>query len=57
MHIDPENLPKSFKNILHFYYEILKFTGSEIPEKIKENLKAMSDKNAVKKEIKKILAV
>jgi len=56
-HIDPENLPKSFKNILHFYYEILKSTGSEIPEKIKENLKAMSDKSAVKKEVKKILTV
>ena len=56
-HIDPENLPKSFKNILHFYYEILKSTSSEIPKKIKENLNLMSDKNAVKKEVKKILAV
>ncbi len=55
--INPENLPKSFKNILHFYYEIINKTQTEIPFKIKENLETMLKQNAVKKEVKKILAL
>ncbi len=55
--INPENLPKSFKNILHFYHETIKATQMEIPQNIKDNLEAMLKKNAVKKEVKKILYV
>lgn len=57
VNINPEDLPKSFKNILHFYHEVINVIGEEIPEKIKNNLKAMLKQNKVKKEVKKILSL
>ncbi len=53
--INPENLPKSFKDILHFYYEIISQAELKVPQNVKENLEAMLKQNTVKKEAKKIL--
>ncbi len=53
--INSENLPKSFKNILHYYYEALQKTQLPITESIQANLEKMKKVNSVKKEVKKIL--
>ncbi len=53
--INTEDLPKSFKNILHHYFEALNYTKATIPDIIQTNLKNMKDKSTVKKEVKKLL--
>ena len=53
--IDSEDLPKSFKNILHHYYEVLNLNKTTIPDAILLNLNNMVDKSSIKREIKKLL--
>jgi len=55
LEINSENLPKSFKNILHHYYEVLSYVNAPIPEKVRANLEKMKKLNAIKKEVKKLL--
>ena len=53
--INSENLPKSFKNILHHYHEVLKYVNAPMPENVRTNLEKMKKLNTVKKEVKKLL--
>ena len=53
--INSENLPKSFKNILHHYYETLNYVNAPISAGIRVNLEKMKKLNTVKKEVKKLL--
>ncbi len=53
--LNVDNLPKSCRSLLHYYYEVRQYVSTPIPPAIITVLEAMKSVNTVKKEAKKLL--